>query len=748
MAEKPTYAELEQRVRELEERCSLFAAKVDSLVPDVGFFSRVLAKYQAGLEKLIAERTLDLQTTNAMLSSEMGRRLQLEEELSVSEKRYREFVEGTEDLVAQVDSQGKILFVNHAAQKIFGLTPEEAIGLSAFDFVHPEDRSETQMAFQDWLKERREVVVWGNRQLGRNGKTHFLHWTCNFHYDVNGTLLHINGIARDMTALHNAQEALWQANEEQERQIAEQTRELEEKVAELVDAIEKQKETEAELRESEERFRQIAENLTSVFWLRGLPAGQMLYISPAYETIWGRSCKSLYLNHDSWRDGVHPEDLDRLRTNHFYPNSRERVLEFRIIRADGVIRWIRAKIFVLCDQSGKEYREVGIAEDITHYMEVLDRLQESESRYRMIFESSTDGISIYELSKKKEEIRIVNCNTSYLGMAGRSKAELLSLSDIRIRKEARGETAGRSTLCPLYSVEPKERCEGMYSWVRPDGQRNFIECRGNRLSFKELEFMHCVHRDITQVKLAEEKIRHLSRRIIKSAEEEQKRIAGDLHDEFGQILPSLRHQVDALQKKVTSLGGGNSPEFTQVVAFIDKIGAAIRGATNRLRPDLLDTLGFVPALEWGLHDFAGRLPTIQTSMEISGAPRKILPEYEIALYRVVQEGLTNIGKHARAKNVAVRLIFSYPSLIVTVTDDGLGFDPACLSDLPSGAHGGIGLRGMHERMLAIGGTLSIRSRPGEGTTIRAEVRWLERGQEDSSIFMIKDGAYAELQHER
>ena len=696
-----------------------------------------LAQYQNGLERLIADRTVELQATNTLLLKEIARGQDLQEELSRSERKYREVVEGSEDLITQLDSQGRFLFVNHAVQNIFGLEPEECLGLSAFDFVHPQDRRKTQMAFEEWRRERRKVAVGTNRMLGSNDQVRFLNWTCNFHYDPDGALLYVNGIARDMTELQKVQEALRQACAGQEKRIAEQTRELEAKVAELVDSLAKQRETEADLRESEERFRQIAENINSVFWIRDLFAEQILYISPAYERIWGRTSESLKLNPDSWLDTVHPEDRDLVLARHFSRNGREQVLEYRIIRTDHAIRWIRATTIIVCGQSGSKYREVGIAEDITSYMNILDRLRESESRYRTFFETSTDGISIYELPEAGEGKKFIDGNASYQRLAGRGKDELLALADIRIFKNFINKQTGAESICPsLDSICEDGRCTGMYSWVRQDGRENYIECRGNRLTIDGMELMHCVHRDMTPVKLAEEKIRHLSRRIIESTEEEQKRIARDLHDEFGQRLLAMRHKVDILQKKFVAAGKSEMPEFAEIDGLIDTIGTVVRGTTNRLRPDLLDTLGFLATLKWGMQDFAERNPLIRTSIEIVGAEKKIMPEFEIALYRVFQEGLTNIAKHAGAKTVTARLIFSYPSLILTLADDGLGFAQDPVSGLPMKTYDGLGLRSMQERMLAIGVPLVIRSRRGEGMVLRAEVCQPTPQSAPLSMFML------------
>jgi two-component system, cell cycle sensor histidine kinase and response regulator CckA len=120
------------------------------------------------------------------------------------------------------------------------------------------------------------------------------------------------------------------------------------------------------LRESEERFRQLAENITeSVFWMSDPQSKQMLYVSPAYERIWGASCESLYANSMEWIEAIHPDERQRIQTV-FFEQSGSYDEEYRVIRPDGSIRWIRDRSFPMKDQNGKPYRAVGFAEDITN----------------------------------------------------------------------------------------------------------------------------------------------------------------------------------------------------------------------------------------------------------------------------------------------------------------------------------------------------------------------------------------------
>ena len=157
------------------------------------------------------------------------------------------------------------------------------------------------------------------------------------------------------------------------------------------------KQAEIELRKSEEKFSQLVENINEIFWLENLEGTEMLYVSPAYELLRRRTCQSLYDNPKSWTDAIHPEDRQRVidaflhgRINGTYSE------EFRIIRPDGSIRWVRDRCFPIRDASGKVYRIAGIAEDITERRLAQRDLQESKERFRMFSEASSEGIAITE----------------------------------------------------------------------------------------------------------------------------------------------------------------------------------------------------------------------------------------------------------------------------------------------------------------------------------------------------------------
>lgn len=180
-----------------------------------------------------------------------------------------------------------------------------------------------------------------------------------------------------------------------------------------------------ELTEREERFRQIAENVREVFFVISAKTDEILYISPTYETVWGRSCQSLYEDPQSWLFAIHPEDsfkaIATIETQFRTGDDFEE--EYRILRPDQSICWVRVRAFPVRDVMGKVNRFVGIAEDITTRREAEEALRKSEEQFRLTFEMAPIGMAISSLKGKFTRVNHALCNA-----LGYSQAELLELS--------------------------------------------------------------------------------------------------------------------------------------------------------------------------------------------------------------------------------------------------------------------------------------------------------------------------------
>jgi two-component system sensor histidine kinase UhpB len=211
------------------------------------------------------------------------------------------------------------------------------------------------------------------------------------------------------------------------------------------------------------------------------------------------------------------------------------------------------------------------------------------------------------------------------------------------------------------------------------------------------------------------RLRALSSQVITAQEEERKRISRELHDETAQALTSLLVRLRLLQ------GARDLEEVKVGAAELRELTARtleeVRKLAVELRPTTLDHLGLVAALEWYSREYAERLDAA-VDFRTEGLAGRLHPEVELVIYRVVQESLTNIARHARASRVEIDLLFRDDAVEVEVRDNGIGFD---VGEATSTRERGLGLFGMRERVELIGGTFSIESRPGEGTCIAVRV---------------------------
>ena len=144
--------------------------------------------------------------------------------------------------------------------------------------------------------------------------------------------------------------------------------------------------------ESEDRFRHMAENIREVFWMAKADLSEMIYISPSYEKVWGRSCASLYDNPKSWMDCIHPLDVERIQTAIGQREDAGHTLEYRIIRVDGTVRWILDRGFPVQKRDGQGDRIAGIAEDITERKEAEEELRENEEYHRSLLENCLEAV--------------------------------------------------------------------------------------------------------------------------------------------------------------------------------------------------------------------------------------------------------------------------------------------------------------------------------------------------------------------
>ncbi len=224
----------------------------------------------------------------------------------------------------------------------------------------------------------------------------------------------------------------------------------------------------------------------------------------------------------------------------------------------------------------------------------------------------------------------------------------------------------------------------------------------------------------TAIKQVQERTRHLSQQVITAQEEERRRISRELHDETGQGLTALRMTLEVLKSDMPLHQAPVQDAFTQVIAQVSEITERLRQISHQLRPPTLDTISLSDAMQ-GLCIAMTQQSGVRIHFQGVQLP-EASEAATIALYRVLQEALTNVVKHAHAHTVTARLASDAEAITLTIQDDGQGFEASTLQ-APDAQGRGIGLLGMAERMEILGGSLHIDTAPGRGVTLIATLPW-------------------------
>lgn len=209
-------------------------------------------------------------------------------------------------------------------------------------------------------------------------------------------------------------------------------------------------------------------------------------------------------------------------------------------------------------------------------------------------------------------------------------------------------------------------------------------------------------------------LQELSTRLIGAQEEERRNVARELHDEVGQALTAVQVELSLAQRRLSS-AGQSAGLLTDAASITHTALETVRDFSQLLHPALLDDLGLAAAVEWQARTFEAR-HGIRVEVAHDNLTRRLPRAVELAAYRIVQEALTNIGKHARATACVINLRRQDSDLEISVEDDGLGFDPADMADTR-----GLGLVGMRERAALLDGRVALESARGAGTRVRVRL---------------------------
>jgi len=516
-------------------------------------------------------------------------------------------------------------------------------------------------------------------------------------------------------------------NEELEQRVIERTSELRVANEELRKEIAEREQAEVllnakenALQESQRRLEE-AQRIAHVgHYEHDLETGVIVASDENYRILGIQPQDSFTLSHAF--ELIHPDDRARVHQerNEAVRAGQHFEVEFRIVRPDGEVRYIHSQGDVIRDEQGRPRRTFGIAQDITDRKQAEDALRRSEDHLRLIIDTiPTMAWTI------RPDGTVDFLNQRWMDYTGLSLEQFVKAPTAPIHPEdipgVLEKWRAQMAVEEGYENEVRlRRADGEYRWflVRTaplhDEDGNLVKWYG-------------VSIDIEDRKQAEEKLketsdqlRALSARLESAREEEGTRIARELHDELGSALTSLKFDLELIKRD--GFSSGSDADFSRLrektetmMQLVDRTIDTVRRISSELRPSALDDIGLVAAIRWQAHQIEIQAGIV-CHCEFHLKDVDLDQLQSTALFRVFQEAMTNVLRHARAGRVDITLQKEQNELVMIIRDNGRGITAEEESDRRS-----LGLLGMRERVNLIGGTIHITGAEGKGTVIKVSV---------------------------
>ena len=484
--------------------------------------------------------------------------------------------------------------------------------------------------------------------------------------------------------------------------------------------IDKYKRAEEALRASEERHRRLFETMAQGVVYQNAE-GHIISANPAAERLLGLTLaemlgrtsmdprwQAIHEDGSDFPGDTHPamialkagKEVSHVVMGVFHPGANEYV-------------WINIHaVPQFRPGETKPYQVYTTFDDITARKRAEEALRESEERFRSLVENATFGIY-----RTTPDGHILMANPALVRMLGFDSFEELAARNL----ECDGFEPGYPRSVFRKRIEREGQVIGLeVAWVTRDGWVILVResARAVRADDGRVLYYDGFVEDITTRRRAEEAMRQLTGRLLRSQDEERRRLARELHETTAQGLAGLAINLNMVIDSAAHLSPRASACLSESLELAEQCSREIRTISYLLHPPLVDEAGLDPALRWYTAGF-GQRSGIEVHVDVSPEFGRLPSEVELTLYRIVQEALTNIHRHSGSKTARVCLERRPNEIVLTVADEGHGFPSAALGIAgPESADMGVGIPGMQERMRQLGGRLHIQS-GRRGTTLTA-----------------------------
>ena len=436
-----------------------------------------------------------------------------------------------------------------------------------------------------------------------------------------------------------------------------------------------------------------------------------------YQQLFGAPGRS-FDKDNWWVDRVHPEDRERVVTAQkaaLGSVDKPFLAEYRLRRPDGSYADIVERSLLVRDGQGKVVRMIGALTDISQRKRVEEALWEIAARFQAVFQNAIIGIALVDMQGY-----LLESNPTLQKMLGYSETELAqrAFTELAHPDDARADWSLFKELVEgtrnQYQLETR--------FCRKDGEvvsgRVTVSLARNQSG--QPEYAIRMVEDISERKRTAEALRQLSGRLLRLQDKERRRIARELHDTTGQSLAALAMNLSVVKNLAPDLAPRARTCLSESLQLAEECSREIRTLAYLLHPPLLEEVGLGSALRWFVDGYTQRTG-VHVDLEMPTELTRLPGDIELALYRVVQEGLTNIHLHSGSKRAHVCLECRPDQALLTVADEGRGLPPGLLErGGGSTARLGVGIPGMRERIRQLGGQFEIVS-GSKGTTLTAIV---------------------------